>query len=425
METGTYRAVHRGVRNMRIRYILKLMLDDIFQKKIMIILLLAMSSISIYMTDVIATRYFSNQYRINSMSSMFAVNPDKVNYVKYLNLMSPEYTPQIGDELIQYIRNYQGVVACGRFNNNKMILNGELVKTLVIEKDIANMGNLLLDNDNLKSKKNGSENMAYVGYSYRNEYKTGIQFNYYEENEKSSCEIAGYLKKGASWPLKGKLFGGVSDIDSYNLDNTIVVITPNYEYFDNIGGMPDTPYYIVDDEAVADKLKMDIVEWAAERNLGVSVINEAEEIANEKELRNITADSSFSAEVLLFLLALISMSSAAIVSCFFNRQHMGIMVACGVSKRSIMAINYMENVFVVLIPEIIIWLICQKNIFGKVFMNNISELDMIKYGDWFSHCVAVPIMYLAELVIVTVIAGIVPMFIISRMKVAEVIKPVD
>ena len=175
METGTYRAVHRGVRNMRIRYILKLMLDDIFQKKIMIILLLAMSSISIYMTDVIATRYFSNQYRINSMSSMFAVNPDKVNYVKYLNLMSPEYTPQIGDELIQYIRNYQGVVACGRFNNNKMILNGELVKTLVIEKDIANMGNLLLDNDNLKSKKNGSENMAYVGYSYRNEYKT--EFN--------------------------------------------------------------------------------------------------------------------------------------------------------------------------------------------------------------------------------------------------------
>lgn len=425
METGTYRAVHRGVRNMRIRYILKLMLDDIFQKKIMIILLLAMSSISIYMTDVIATRYFSNQYRINSMSSMFAVNPDKVNYVKYLNLMSPEYTPQIGDELIQYIRNYQGVVACGRFNNNKMILNGELVKTLVIEKDIANMGNLLLDNDNLKSKKNGSENMAYVGYSYRNEYKTGIQFNYYEENEKSSCEIAGYLKKGASWPLKGKLFGGVSDIDSYNLDNTIVVITPNYEYFDNIGGMPDTPYYIVDDEAVADKLKMDIVEWAAERNLGVSVINEAEEIANEKELRNITADSSFSAEVLLFLLALISMSSAAIVLCLLNRQHMGIMVACGVSKRSIMAINYMENVFVVLIPEIIIWLICQKNIFGKVFMNNISELDMIKYGDWFSHCVAVPIMYLAELVIVTVIAGIVPMFIISRMKVAEVIKPVD
>lgn len=425
METGTYRAVHRGVRNMRIRYILKLMLDDIFQKKIMIILLLAMSSISIYMTDVIATRYFSNQHRINSMSSMFAVNPDKVNYVKYLNLMSPEYTPQIGDELIQYIRNYQGVVACGRFNNNKMILNGELVKTLVIEKDIANMGNLLLDNDNLKSKKNGSENMAYVGYSYRNEYKTGIQFNYYEENEKSSCEIAGYLKKGASWPLKGKLFGGVSDIDSYNLDNTIVVITPNYEYFDNIGGMPDTPYYIVDDEAVADKLKMDIVEWAAERNLGVSVINEAEEIANEKELRNITADSSFSAEVLLFLLALISMSSAEIVSCLLNRQHMGIMVACGVSKRSIMAINYMENVFVVLIPEIIIWLICQKNIFGKVFMNNISELDMIKYGDWFSHCVAVPIMYLAELVIVTVIAGIVPMFIISRMKVAEVIKPVD
>lgn len=48
METGTYRAVHRGVRNMRIRYILKLMLDDIFQKKIMIILLLARVQYYIY-----------------------------------------------------------------------------------------------------------------------------------------------------------------------------------------------------------------------------------------------------------------------------------------------------------------------------------------------------------------------------------------
>jgi hypothetical protein len=75
------------------------------------------------MTDVIATRYFSNQYRINSMSSMFAVNPDKVNYVKYLNLMSPEYTPQIGDELIQYIRNYQGVVAEDDAKNNLLDLS--------------------------------------------------------------------------------------------------------------------------------------------------------------------------------------------------------------------------------------------------------------------------------------------------------------
>ena len=46
-------------------------------------------------------------------------------------------------------------------------------------------------------------------------------------------------------------------------------------------------------------------------------------------------------------------------------------------------------------------------------MNNISELDMIKYGDWFSHCVAVPIMYLAELVIVTVIRTASPTIITS------------
>ena len=53
METGTYRAVHRGVRNMIIRYILKLMIDDIFQKNIMIILIIDMISIYIYINDFI------------------------------------------------------------------------------------------------------------------------------------------------------------------------------------------------------------------------------------------------------------------------------------------------------------------------------------------------------------------------------------
>ena len=57
---------------------------------------------------------------------------------------------------------------------------------------------------------------------------------------------------------------------------------------------------------------------------------------------------------------------------------------------------------------------------GNVLAQGRMSVEVAQIGS-----VAVPIMYLAELVIVTVIAGIVPMFIISRMKVAEVIKPVD
>ncbi|MFR4337855.1 MAG: hypothetical protein ACLT33_07265 [Lachnospira pectinoschiza] len=72
------------------------------------------------------------------------------------------------------------------------------LKTLVIEKDIANMGNLLLDNDNLKSKKNGSENMAYVGYSYRNEYKQEFNLIIMRKMRNQVARLQ-LFKKGASY----------------------------------------------------------------------------------------------------------------------------------------------------------------------------------------------------------------------------------
>lgn len=410
---------------MKLRYIFKLLFDDMLQKKVMVILLLLMSSISIYMTDVIATRHFSNKYRIDAAGSMFQADTGSINYVSYLNMMSADYTTEIGQELIDYIRGHSGVLACGRFNTNKTTINGELVKTLVIEKDIVGMGNLLLPQEDIHDIEAAGGNVAYSGYNYRNAYKKDMTFDYYKDSSNTGCKVAGSLKRGASWPVKGKLSGAVGDVDSYTLDDKLVVITADYEQFDNSGGMPDIPYYIVDNMDEADSIKHDIISWAAGHNLGVNIVNVADEINADNKANNITADSSFGAEILLFILALISMSSASIVSCLLNRQHIGIMSACGISKKCIIAVNYLENIVVILIPEIIIWIICERKIFGRIFVTDINGLDMISYSYWFAHCICVPVIYIIMIIVVSFAAGIIPAIIISAMNVSQAIKPVD
>ena len=412
---------------MKLRFMLKLMGDSIFNKKLVVILLLAMSSISLYMTDVIATKHCANAYYITSMSSMFGINPDKVNYVKYLNLMDPDYTTELGDELIKYIREQKNVLACGRFSNNSSgnIMDGNVVSFLVVEKDIVNIGNLGIDDEGLKEIEGSDSNLVYVGYSYRNDFKIGDEFNIYGDTEGSSCIVAGYLKKGASWPIKGDLFGGVTNLDSYNLDEKLVIITGDYYSISPADGMPDTPYFIVDEDCDTTELSGNIVRWAVDNNLGVKVVNENELISQEKKDNNLTEDSSFMAGILLFILVLISMSAAAIVSCLLKKQQTGIMIACGVSKRQITLMNCMENALIVVLPAAVVWLIRQKELFGDISASFSNNLNMLDYSYYYGHCVAVPIIYLIILIVVTVVSGIIPALIISRMKVADVIKPND
>lgn len=406
---------------MKIRNIIKLMIKSIYNKKIVILLLLAMSTISIYMIDVISTKYFSNKYYIHSMSSMFAINPEKVNYVKNLDLMDPDYTPETGDEMIDFIRKHEGVTSCGRFSHNKSSINGELFYTLVIEKDIVDIGNLLLDNNELNHITNSEINYVYVGYALKNQFEIGESFYYSPNDSDTLCEVAGYLKKGASWPLNGDYFSMITDSDTFTLDNKIVVLTDEYQYFINSGGMPDFPYYVTDGSVENELINHDIINWASQHNLGVNVINEEELIDKEKKENGLLQDTSFNACVLLFVLSLISMSAAAIVSCLLNRQQMGIMVACGVSKVCITVIIILENIMVVLLPEIFIWIIRQHEIFGKIIV--CDTLDMMRYSYWVGHSIFVPIIYLIELLFVSFIASIVPALIIRKMNVSDAIKP--
>lgn len=407
--------------------LLRIMFRSVYNKKMIAVILLAMSGISVYMTDVIMTDYFSDRYRTESMEAMFGEAPDKVSYVECLNYMDPEYSFEKGSELMEFIRGQEHVTACGRFCNSvaEKVLDGEDVKALVIEKDIAGLGNLGIT-DSLMNNAESGYSQAYIGYKYRKDFKIGDTFDLYRDTDASRCIVAGYLKDDASWPLKGNLFGGVSNLDSYTLEEKIVVITDNYDVFNTYVGMPDIPYYIIDDEEYASQVELNIYKKASEQGVGVKIVNEAKAIQQKKEENNITEDKSFSAMVLLFLLAVISMSAASIVFCLIRKKQQGIMMVCGISRMQIIGMNFLENALIVVLAMIAVWFIRQKEIFGKALLLAIDKnVDMIMYPYWYGHCVCVPIVYIVVLFITTVLSGIVPAVIIGKMSMTDIIRSND
>lgn len=411
---------------MKIRYLISIMLQSLFNKKLVVVILLAMSTISIYMIDVITTDYTSQKYYIKSMTSMFGEDPSKVNYVEYLNLMNPEYTVDRGKELIDFIRNHENVISCGRFcnSNAESILNGESVQALVVEKDIVGIGNLGISQQDIDISDQLSA--VYIGYNYRNDFKIGDEFNFYRDDDSCKCIVAGYLKKDASWPLKGNLFSVVSNLDSYTLENKIVVVTQQYEAFDNLGGMPDTPYFIVNNDDELAQIQTDIIKKSAENKLGVRVVNEEKTILQKTQDTRITQNQSFIATILLFLLALVSMSASSIVFCMLRRQQHGIMIVCGISKNELIAMNFLENIIITVVPIIIVWLIRQRELFGSVFYQVVDKnVDMLMYPYWYAHCISLPVVFLVVIVIVAFVSGIVPAILINNMSISEIIKPND
>lgn len=406
----------------------RLVFRSLYNKKFITFVLCAMSAISMYIIDVILTDYISTGYKIKSMQSMFEEEPEKINYISYLNLMTPEYTDEKGQELIEYVRENQYVAYCGRFCNAyaEKIIDGNDVAAVVIERDIIGIGNLGLKesqiNDGFKKSK---FHQVYVGYEYKNKFKIGDTFAFFNGTE-DDCIIAGFLKKGASWPMKGALFNGASNLDTYTLNQKIVVITEDYKYFDNSGGMPDCPYYVLNDTTHAAQVQMEIVKKASEEKLGVKVVNEGNAIAQAKDDNNITQDKSFVASILLVILALISMSAASVVFCLNRKKQHGIMMTCGVKNSEIIWMNFMENAFILLGAVIVVWLIRQKEIFGDIIVSVVdSNVGLMIYPYYYAHCICIPIIFAVLIIAIVFVSGLVPAWLIKNINTAKIITSSD
>lgn len=410
---------------MKFKNLMRLMFDSLFNKKAVAVLLLAMNAISVYITDVVFTKYFENKFYTSSISSMFGIEPAAVNYVSYLNLFDEDYTPEFGENLMNYISSNESVEACGRFSRQGSgnIIKDEIVTGLIVESTISEIGNLGLNNVSFDFSQN--HNLAYIGYEYRNDFKVGDTFDFYIDSENAECIVVGFLKKGASWPLAGKLFGGVTNLDSYTLDSAVVVITDSYENFDNSGGLPFSPYFVVNDYGNIDDLSKDIMKKAAEGGIGIKIINEGEVIAQETETNKLTDDSSFDAGIMLFFLTLLSMSAASAVYCLMRRRQFGILSVCGVSMGELEFMIFLENLFLIFVPEVIVWIIRQRELFGSVLKSFGTDFDMLEYSSWYAHCICVPAVYIAVIVVVTFAAGVIPMMIIRKINVSEIIKTTD
>jgi hypothetical protein len=106
-------------------------------------------------------------------------------------------------------------------------------------------------------------------------------------------------------------------------------------------------------------------------------------------------------------------------------RNLGIFIACGIRKKTLIIMNYLECVLYVVIPDIIIWMFRQKQFLGTLSVVPPKGLSMLAYCDFYSHSVMIPLLLLLQVGIISIVAGVIPSFLIRRMNVANIVRNVD
>lgn len=405
-----------------VRY-LSIFMKELYQKKIIVILLMLLCAISAYSTDVLFTIPFSRQIYLNYLYSNVGPDHNHVFMLKNMEYFDQDYTPELGQKLLEFIREEEGVEACGRFYHAEMPVDDNLQKVLVVEHSIKNIGNIKIEDE--ESAFEQGDVFIYAGSSLKNKYNIGDSVSLDLGGEIVDACIAGFLKRDSSWPVKDQFSGGVSPADSFTLDEKLMIVTNRFQRFDNSGGMPDILYYITSQDSNEIRIKSDIQEWTKTHDFGVSIMSQNDAIQIAKEKNNITKENTFNGAIILFLLTIITISAASIVSCLMKLRNLGIFIACGIRKKTLIIMNYLECVLYVVIPDIIIWMFRQKQFLGTLSVAPPKELSMLAYCDFYSHSVMIPLLLLLQVGIISIVAGVIPSFLIRRMNVANIIRNID
>ena len=83
--------------------------------------------------------------------------------------------------------------------------------------------------------------------------------------------------------------------------------------------------------------------------------------------------------------------------------------------------DFLENIIITLLPAVVVWLIRQREIFGRLILH-IQDMDMLIYPYWYAHCICLPFLFAAVVIFISFISGVIPAVIINNMSVADVIK---
>lgn len=386
-------------------------------------LLLCINFVSFYMVDTVATSYYSDEYAIRRMTNMFNEDPHCVNYIKIVGANINRASAQ---KISSYVRTVDEVKYCGFFDSGTSVdlIEGEQINIVISDIALMNMGNLKLTEEHREVVENVKDGYQPVllGSNYKGKVQVGDVFTLSLTKE-NDCIVAGFLSKGAAWPIRGRLFNQASNTDSYNLDNSGILLTKNYQDYDT-SVMEDSAFefYYVTDRNKNDNVRQKIIDYATENKISVGIVNEGEQIQQEKENNNFTNDKAFVVTILLLLLSLLSMTTSSVVYCMLNKKNYGVMIVSGMKKREITALTGVYNTGLFVVSALMAWIVRQYEIFGKLIpVRDKYTAELLYLKDVVAHMQVMPMIFICMIIVMIIIVSVVPAVLISRMAPVEML----
>lgn len=368
------------------------------------------------MIDEVLQSYFASYYRVNKAISELGHDPADVNYIKVNDQMA---TVDSSDIIRDYVKTIEGVEGCGYFTefNTRNIEGIESVEIVCAEKQIASLGNLMIREEQRTAleKDWGGYEPVLLGCEYRDSVKVGTVFTLSYFHEEKDCVVAGFLKKGAAWPQReSMILKGADGSDSYTLDNKGILITDNFSRYDNYMGEAHEIYYIADYNKNLE-IRQDIMDFAIDNKIGIGIFNIGELIEKELEDKGISKNKTFTAAILLLILAIVSVSASSVIYCLINKAEHGIMMICGISKRNISLMIIMQNALIYVAAAISAWIIRQYEIFGTLLPNKKEAMfETMFLQEFVPHNIYMPVILLGVVIIMLFISSLLPGIIIGR-----------
>ncbi|WP_027432268.1 ABC transporter permease family protein [Lachnospira multipara] len=386
----------------------------IFMKRpLSIFVMTIMSIISFYMISNELMESISNKVYTQRIHNMFSINESRVGLIKMVDdvesgnidikkvkqdFEKSEYIKGIGFNYTEYI--YEGI------NADLYIIDESMLTSYNISVENELKENMLKDTEYIP---------VVVGYNLRNKFDIGDVINL---SSGKQCKVYGYLDKDDAM-YREELFGGWTNLDLYNLDDSFVAIVENVEDFQFYNG-----YYInfYVDEGDYNLAKEEILKIAESYDINIQVINRGEEILEAQEDNNILHSPNLYILIVVLLVNIITITIMTITYVMIEKRQYGILSICTYSRRKISFLIIKQNAIIVYLAAIIAWAINQKLYNGSIIIKLADYPSNLLYKiTLYSTMIILPLVLFLIASLIIVISSMIPVILINRYKIPELI----
>lgn len=379
------------------------------------IMLVLICIISFYMSDQTWNTYLDKELEIRQKYSTYNISPYDINKITFSTRSSYEEQKN----MIEGLSDIEGVSAYGLMTATDIQMDStkELIDCVVSDAALMQMCNIGITKDiYLKAQEEWKDyELVWLGSTYKGKYNIGDKCS----NMGTDVVVAGFLKSDARWIINDSV-----SIIQYDLSSSALILTDNFEKFDfgESFGYTTPVYYIADykdNEIVKEKIN----NYQVEKGIRAGITNEGEELKKNTDENMITNDKKFVASVLLYMIAIVAVSAVTIIECLINRRDYALFIINGISRCAVYFMIVIKNALLIFVPAVVVWMYCQWNIFHGIIPHDTGFASELSYMvTKLSHCVYVPVIMLAQAVIMTTISCIIPIIYLHRRSIAELME---